>query len=96
MPITFQRHASAGVDALFHFTFTGKEQRQATVVIRDRSIRVSEGHVGEAALHLTADSETWLGFLAKERSLLWALLRRKIRISGSPRLLLAFGRCFPT
>lgn len=96
MPITFQRHASAGVDALFHFTFTGKEQRQATVVIRDRSIRVSEGHVGEAALHLTADSETWLGFLAKERSLLWALLRRKIRISGSPRLLLSFGRCFPT
>lgn len=96
MPITFQRHASAGLDALFHFTFTGKEERRATVVIRDQSIRVSEGHVGEAALHLTADSETWLGFLAKERSLLWALLRRKIRIRGSSRLLLAFGRCFPT
>jgi ferredoxin len=96
MPITFQPHASAGLDALFHFTFTGKEERQATVVIRDQSIRVSEEHVGEADLHLTADSETWLGFLAKERNLLWALLRRKIRIRGSPRLLRAFGRCFPT
>ena len=44
---------------------------------------------------MTADSETWLGFLAKERSLLWAILRRKIRIKGSPRLLVAFGKCFP-
>lgn len=26
----------------------------------------------------------------------WALLRRKIRLKGSPRLLLAFGRCFPS
>jgi hypothetical protein len=26
----------------------------------------------------------------------WALLRRRIRIKGSPRLLLAFGRCFPS
>jgi epoxyqueuosine reductase QueG len=96
MPIAFQRKQSAGLDAVFHFTFTGNERRLATVVIRDQVIRVSEGHEGEAALHLTADSETWLGFLAKERSLLWALLRRKIRISGSPRLLLAFGKCFPS
>ena len=96
MPITFQRGRSAGLDAVFHFTFTGKEPRQATVVIQNQSIRVTQGHEGEANLHLTADSETWLGFLAKERSLLWALLRRKIRISGSPRLLLAFGKCFPS
>ena len=45
---------------------------------------------------VTADSETWLGFIAKERSLLWALLRRKIRIKGSPKLLIAFGKCFPS
>jgi hypothetical protein len=43
---------------------------------------------------VTPDSETWLGFLAKERSPLWALLRRKIRIKGSPELLVAFGKCF--
>ena len=47
-------------------------------------------------MHVTADSDTWLGFLAKERSLLWALLRRRIRIKGSPRLLIAFGKCFPS
>jgi hypothetical protein len=59
-------------------------------------LQVEDGHVGESNVHVTADSETWLGVLAKERSLLWALLRRKIRISGSPKLLLAFGKCFPS
>ncbi len=96
MRYTFQRGQSAGLNAVFYFTFTGKEPRTATVVIRDRTIRVVDGHEGTADLRLTADSETWLGFLAKERSLLWALLRRKIRIKGSPRLLIAFGKCFPS
>ena len=84
------------MNAVFHFTFTGTEPRTATVVIRDKSIRVSDGHEGTPDLRLTTDSETWLGFLSKERSLLWALLRRKIRIKGSPRLLVAFGKCFPS
>ena len=93
---TFQRGQSEGLDAVFHFTFTGKEPGTATVVIRDKSLRVADGHEGAADFHLTADSETWLGFLAKEQSLPWALLRRKIRIKGSPMLLIAFGRCFPS
>jgi len=96
MPHIFQRGKSNGLNAVYHFTFTGKEPRKATVTIRDRMIHVLDGHEGTSDLHLTADSETWLGFLAKERSLVWALLRRKIRIKGSPRLLLAFGRCFPS
>ena len=44
---------------------------------------------------ITADSNTWLGYLAGERSLIWAILRGKIRVRGSLRLLSAFGRCFP-
>jgi Fe-S-cluster-containing hydrogenase component 2 len=94
--LVFQPERSAGLNTTYHFTFTGSEQRQATVVIRDRKLTVDDGHVGVADLHVTADSATWLGFLAKERSLLWALLRRKIRIKGSPRLLVAFGKCFPS
>jgi Fe-S-cluster-containing hydrogenase component 2 len=92
----FQPGQSAGLDATYHFTFTGAEERQATVVIRDKAVRVSEGHVGSADLRVTADSRWWLGFVAKERSLLWGLLRRKLRLKGSPRLLLAFGKCFPS
>jgi len=96
MQHTFQRGQSEGLNAVFHFTFTGKEPKTATVVIREKSIQVADGHERTADLHLTADSEIWLGFLAKERSLLWAILRRKIRIKGSPRLLIAFGKCFPS
>ncbi|MFO1064607.1 MAG: SCP2 sterol-binding domain-containing protein [Pirellulales bacterium] len=93
---TFQRGQSEGLNGVFHFTFTGNESKTATVVIQDKTIQVTDGHAGTADLRLTADSETWLGFLAKERSLLWALLRRKIRIKGSPKLLVAFGKCFPS
>jgi alkyl sulfatase BDS1-like metallo-beta-lactamase superfamily hydrolase len=94
--LTFQAGKSKGLDAVYHFSFTGKEPNLATVTIRDGKLKVETGHVGTANLRITADSETWLGFLAKERSLLWAVLRRRIRIQGSLRLLLAFGKCFPS
>jgi alkyl sulfatase BDS1-like metallo-beta-lactamase superfamily hydrolase len=93
--LVFQPNKSAGVDCTYHFTFTGDEQRKVTIVIRDKKITAEEGHVGEPDLHVTADSKTWLGFLAKEKSLVWALLRRKIRMKGSPKLLIAFGKYFP-
>lgn len=94
--LTFQPGKAASLNAVYHFTFTGNEEKQATVTIRSGTLQVLDGHQGEADLRVTADSETWLGFLAKERSLPWALLRRRIRIKGSPRLLVAFGRCFPS
>jgi len=95
MPLVFQRHKSAGLDATYHFTFTGDERRQATFVICNQSLQVEEGHHGQADLHVTADTKTWLGFLAHEKSLVVALLRRRIRLQGSPKWLLAFGKCFP-
>ncbi len=94
--LTFQPGKAAKLNAAYHFTFTGKEEKQATVTIRDGVLDVQDGLQGIADLRVIADSETWLGFLAKERSLIWALLRRKIRIKGSPKLLLAFGKCFPS
>jgi hypothetical protein len=96
LPMTFQRGPSAGLDAVFHFTFTGQDEREATVTIREQTLSVEDGHRGTPGVHVIADSATWLGFAAKERSLVWAMLRRKIRVKGSPRLLLAFGKCFPS
>jgi ferredoxin len=96
MPRVFQRNQSDKLAATYHFTFTGQETTRATVVIRDKTIRVDDGHVGSPDLSVTADSQAWLGFVRKERSLVWALLTRKIRLKGSPRLLVAFGKCFPS
>jgi hypothetical protein len=87
---------AAGLEATYHFTFTGDEPLSATVVIRNQTVQAQHGHIGTADLHVMADSRTWLGFVAKERSLVWALVRRTIRLKGSPRLLLAFGKCFPS
>jgi Fe-S-cluster-containing hydrogenase component 2 len=95
MPRVFQPGKSAGLNATFHFTFSGEEQRQATVVIKDQKLSVEEGHVGHRDLHVTADSRTWIGTLRKERNVVWALLRRKIRLDGPLKLLVAFGKCFP-
>jgi Fe-S-cluster-containing hydrogenase component 2 len=96
LKLLFQSGKAAGLNAVYHFTFTGKEPKEATIAIRDGTMQFRDGHEGEADLRVTADSETWLGFLAKERSLLWALLRRRIRIKGSAKLLVAFGKCFPS
>ena len=96
LPVVFQREQSAGIQATYHFTFTGAKQAKATVEIRDKQLRVVPDHVGKADFTLIADSETWLRFLRKRANLVWALVRRAIRIKGSPRLLLAFAKCFPS
>ena len=44
LPLTFQPGKAAKLNAVYHFTFTGKEQKQATVMIRDRTIQVQDGH----------------------------------------------------
>lgn len=96
LPYVFQPNRSRGLDAVFHFTFTGAERRQATVTIRNRTVEVEDGLVGTPSLHVIADAKTWLGFLAQERRLALAVVTRRIRVKGDPRLLLAFGRCFPS
>ena len=96
LPLIFQRNKSEGVDTTYHFTFTGKEKMKATVIIRNKSVTVLSDHMETAQIHVTADSNTWLKFLAKERGIIWALFLRRIRVKGPLRLLQAFGRCFPT
>jgi len=91
----FQRGQAEGLGATYHFTFTGGEEIEATVEIRDQKIAVREGHVGEPDLAVSADSRTWVRFLAGEKHIVVALLTRRIRVRGPLRLLTAFGRCFP-
>ena len=80
---------------MFHFSFVGNESAQATVTIKDQTLQVERGLIGRPDCAITADSATWLGFLRKERSIVWAIVRRKIKVTGKLALLKAFGRCFP-
>jgi ferredoxin len=95
LPLVFQRNQAKGLNATFHFTFTGAERQAATIVIRGQTLSVSAGHVGAPDFRLTADSRAWLRFVRKEAGIVGALLRGKLRFWGRPQLLLAFGRCFP-
>lgn len=96
MPNTFQRHAAGKLDSTYHFIFTGGEQVEATVVIRAGKLTIENGLQGQPNIRIVADAETWLGFLAKEKNLLWALLTRRVRLQGNPKWLLALKRCFPS
>jgi ferredoxin len=96
MGLSFQPGKSGDLNATYHFTFTGAEVGEATVVIRNRRLTVSQGHVGAASLRVTADARSWLRFLAGEISILRCLVTGAVRLKGSPRLLAAFGKCFPT
>lgn len=76
-------------------TFRGEESCRATIVIRGSALAVHEGHVGEPDVRVSADSRTWLRFLAKEQGIASAMITMAVRVKGSPRLLAAFGKCFP-
>ncbi len=93
--LIFQKGKSKGVHATYHFTFTGAEQIEGTVDIRDMTLEVTKGLVGTPNISIFADSKTWLGFLAREKSLILALIRRKIKIKGSILLMKDFAKCFP-
>lgn len=95
LPWAFQRGAAEGLEAVYHFEFRGRETLKATVTIVGGRVTVEPGFAGHPDLVMRADAETWIRFLAGEVWLPWALLRGRVRITGDPRLLLAFSRCFP-
>jgi hypothetical protein len=66
------------------------------VTIRNQRLEVLQGHQGSAGLQVIADGNTWIRFLNKEISIFRCLVTRAVRLKGSPRLLLAFGKCFPS
>lgn len=95
LPHVFNRGPANGLSAVYHFTFTGKEKREATVTIGNMTVKVEAGHVGRPDLRVTADSLTWLKFVAGEMGIMKALLTRKVRIKGPPELMKRFAGCFP-
>ncbi len=63
--------------------------------MRNKFLTVRKGLEGKAYLRVTADSQTWIKFLAKEINLAKALVTRKIKIKDSPKLMTAFAKCLP-
>jgi putative sterol carrier protein len=96
MSLTFQPNQAKGLNATYHFLFTGQEFSQFTVNISNQVCEVHDGLVGKPDLIVKADSKTWIAFLRKYQNIVLAILTRKIRVKGDIRLLLKFGKCFPS
>jgi len=94
MPRAFQRHKSAGLNATYHFTFSGDEAIEATVTIRDETIDVQRGLVGAPDVWVRADAKAWLRTLHREASVVKEIILRRIRVKGSMELFKRFGGCF--
>ena len=95
LPIVFQRGMAEGLDTVYHFRFTGDEECESTIAIRNNSLAVQDGLAGAPDILIKADARTWLDFLAREKNLVTALVQRRIKIKGSPRLMQSFAKCFP-
>ena len=96
LKLLFQPGKAAGLNAVYHFTFTGKEPKKATVTIRDGTLQVQDGHQGRGRPASDRRQRNVAGLPGERAEPVWALLRRRIRIKGSPKLLVAFGKCFPS
>lgn len=96
LPLVFQPNQAKRLNAVYQFWFTGQEATQFTVILSDQTCEVHDGLVGQPNLRIKADSQTWIGFLRKEKNIVLAMLTGKIRIQGDFRLLLKFAKCFPT
>ena len=95
LPHLFQPGMSEGLDCVYHFTFTGSYDGKVTVTIKNKNISVARGHEGTADVSVIADSDTWVGFLRKEKNIVWAIITGKVKVTGGLERFKAFGRCFP-
>lgn len=95
LKLSFQRGQSKGLNATYHFSFTGEEKYMVTVKIYAGKLEVIDGHIDDANLKIEADSKTWVRFLNNEISIFRCLVTRKIKLKGAVKLLPQFGKCFP-
>ena len=93
--LIFQPGKSKGIDAVYHFSFKGKEVVQATLIVKDQKLTFEDGFVGIPNIKITADSQDWINFLNGRLNLFVALVTFKIRLKGNIKYLKDFSKCFP-
>lgn len=94
LPLVFQREQTEGVNARFCFVFTGAESLEVTVSIIDGELTIESCRSADADVTIVVDSQVWLEILRKERRIVWAIVRGKMKVGGRRALLRSFSRCF--
>jgi hypothetical protein len=57
---------------------------------------MADGLHGAADCAVTADGDAWPKVLRKDRSMVWSIVRRRVKVRGPLRLPVAFAKCFPS
>lgn len=94
--LVFQPNQSKGIDARYHFLLKGEKDVKATFVIKNQQLEIEHGHIGKADLVIDAQAKDWLDFTQGKLNIVWALLTKKIKLTGSIQHLKNFGHCFPS
>jgi len=94
LPLVFQPGKATNLTLRYHFEFSGSESSKITLVIADKRVTITEGHIGTPDLGVRADSQFWLKFLADTKFLPLGLITGKIKMKGQMKHLLTFGECF--
>ncbi|MCF4167026.1 SCP2 sterol-binding domain-containing protein [Zavarzinia compransoris] len=95
LTLGFQWRKAKGIDACWHFRFTGREAAEATVRIEGAKLKVTPGLRGTPGLRIEADSDAWLAIVAGRLKPWRAVVGGKLRLKGDRRLMATFRRCFP-
>lgn len=90
----FQRRRAQGVYVKIDFYFTGQSSSKIRVEISNSNLSVSNEFSGKPALKVTSDSKFWVDFLNHRRSIFFGFITGKLKVSGNPKQLLDFKKCF--
>ena len=95
LPVVFQPGKAEGVQATYHFVFSGADPVSGTVRIDGRELTVSPGLEGQPDLTVAARGEDWVSVLGGDLHPVWAVVSGKMKLKGKKAKMKDFMRCFP-
>lgn len=96
MPLIFNRERAKKMEATFQFILEedGKIEPFGVSILKG-VLNVTDGRLDHADVTIRGRADAWIGFLNREKNLVWQLLTRRIKISGKVPLMKDFAACFP-
>jgi len=95
--MAFDPKLAKDVNMNVHFVFYGKENKMATIIIKDKTVSIKEGLEGTPDLKVRCDSEIWLKIIRKDISslgMIKGIFSKKLQVQGGLRRLKQFQKCF--
>ncbi|KAA3648698.1 MAG: sterol-binding protein [Chloroflexi bacterium] len=82
MPDAFVPEKAEGVDASIQFHFTGDEQSDWYVEIKDGACKPSEGTMENPTLGLTVDAQDYIDMVTGKLDAMAAFMQGKLKLQG--------------